>query len=332
MYRTGLQIIMEKLKELHLALHSEVLDLMDNAVFWVSSEKNIISWNKSAEKIYGYDFKEIGGKSVNILFHPDTGLLDLENCRNINAVHITKDNKIKYVNLSIKQVKENYLIICADITEQRAINLEMEKRKVMVFNEMYNLFHDNLCQILTGLTFKFKFLETKIKPYIKANRDLKLQVNDINSIIESSIKNARIFEKQMLMMYADSENLEELINQYLESTAAKFKILFTFKNMHNINAPFISNLIFLLLQKLVSYVVINCKPEKIDIEVSDSGIETVIVLKTDGSISDDNTTIDNKMEFKIIEYWINMFGGKIKIFKKNTGLLVIECSIINSGK
>lgn len=314
-------MIMEKVRGLHL----EVLDLLDDAVFYVSSDRKILSWNKGAERLYGYNDREIIGRPLKILFHPDIRPIDLNNRENTNSVHVTKDNQIKYVNLSIKFSENSYLIICKDRTEQIFANAEVEKSRIQSFNSLYELYHNNLCQLLTGLIFKHKNLESKIEPFIKLNKDLKLQVDDINSILDSSIKHCRIFEKQMNMLCADSENFEDLVDQYLEIIREKYNVScsvkFCIKNITEI----ISNFLFFILQRIVAYTVEQNKADRIEITLSNSGIDAVIIIEVCGS-----KTVDLNDEYlKAVKHWINLVGGSIAISTEEPGLFIIECRLIN---
>jgi PAS domain S-box-containing protein len=118
-----------KIKELAM-----IIDSTDDAVIGKDLNGIIISWNKGAEKIYGYSRDEILGKSISILAPPDSKE-EIESILNKvvqgttiahhETTRITKDGRKIYVSLTISPVRDDSgrivgaSTIAYDVTEQK---------------------------------------------------------------------------------------------------------------------------------------------------------------------------------------------------------------------
>ncbi|KAB2953370.1 PAS domain S-box protein [Heliorestis acidaminivorans] len=80
-----------------------IIDNSKDAIIIVNKESIITSWNKGAEKIYGYQAEEICGQNYCVLKEPSKRksclgyfqkLIDLEKKQNIKTLHMRKDGKV----------------------------------------------------------------------------------------------------------------------------------------------------------------------------------------------------------------------------------------------
>src|ERR1700694_987916 len=54
------------------ALHSaDIIDSTDDAIIGKDLDGIIVSWNRGAERLYGYRAQEVGGKSISLLLPPE---------------------------------------------------------------------------------------------------------------------------------------------------------------------------------------------------------------------------------------------------------------------
>lgn len=129
----------EKIK--HLA---SIIQLSNDAIYTTDKGFNITSWNKGAERLYGYTEKEmIGKKEYQILpaFHPvfsenniqlyeETGYFKTE------SSHRKKDGQIVIVSISVTYLKDEnnntigFIIVINDVTEVKKLEAQLKN-----FNE-----------------------------------------------------------------------------------------------------------------------------------------------------------------------------------------------------
>jgi PAS domain S-box-containing protein len=130
-----------KLEEAHNNL-AAIVESADDAIIGKDLEGIIVSWNRGAEIAYGYDAKEVIGKSISLLMPPSQPdeykeLLKKrsrgELVKNYETQRMRKDGKIVDVSLTISPVKDTSgeitgdSIIAHDITERKEIENGLEK-------------------------------------------------------------------------------------------------------------------------------------------------------------------------------------------------------------
>ncbi len=117
-----------------------IVESSDDAIFSKTTEGVITTWNKGAERIYGYSAEEIIGKSVDILIPPNrkndfplimSKLKKGERIDHFETQRFTKDGRIIDVSITVsplKNVQGNIIgasKIARDISEKKAL----ERRK-----------------------------------------------------------------------------------------------------------------------------------------------------------------------------------------------------------
>ena len=150
----------------------------NDAITILDLKGNIISWNLSAERIYG--FNEAEAKKMNIRRiipdHKQDEMMSLTekvlkggNIEFFETQRLTKNNQILDISLtatSLKDEKEKPFAITTterDITERRFLEKEIlditERERELIGQEM----HDGIGQALTGIAVKCKGLALKLK-------------------------------------------------------------------------------------------------------------------------------------------------------------------------
>src|SRR5689334_2888031 len=97
------------------ALLASVVDSSDDATVRKTLEGLVLTWNRAAEKIYGYTAEEIRGGSVALLMHPDRAQELTDELTTIRAggrvqpyetLRVRKDGKIISVSLTISPIHD----------------------------------------------------------------------------------------------------------------------------------------------------------------------------------------------------------------------------------
>jgi two-component system sensor kinase FixL len=116
-----------------------LIESSDDAILAKDLQGTILSWNRGAERIYGYPAQEIIGRPVRVLMRPDTAdeltnLLDRikqgERVERHDAVRITKDGRLIDVSLTVSPLRDasgaviGGLAVARDISER---NRDLEK-------------------------------------------------------------------------------------------------------------------------------------------------------------------------------------------------------------
>src|SRR5512132_2148500 len=101
--------------EAPLALLASIVDSSDDAIVSKTLDGTVTSWNRAAEKIYGYSAQEIVGKSFGILIHSDHGEELQTILKEIRAGHrvehyetdrVRKDGRTISVSLTVSPIHD----------------------------------------------------------------------------------------------------------------------------------------------------------------------------------------------------------------------------------
>jgi len=116
-------------------LHA-LVDASDDAIIGKAMDGTILSWNKGAQKIYGYEADEVLGQPISLLIapgHPDElpkimkRLQRGEHIKSFETTRICKDGHLVDVSLTISPMKRGGVVVGAsvvarDITKQKVIH------------------------------------------------------------------------------------------------------------------------------------------------------------------------------------------------------------------
>jgi PAS domain S-box-containing protein len=128
------------------ALLAAIVESSDDAIISKDLSGTISSWNKAAERIFGYKASEVIGGPISIIIPPDRGQEELEILRRIAAgqrikhfetVRLRKDGEPVEVSVTVSPLIKNGKIIGAskvarDITRQKAIERDLERQRAQL--------------------------------------------------------------------------------------------------------------------------------------------------------------------------------------------------------
>jgi PAS domain S-box-containing protein len=121
-----------------------VVEASDDGIIGKAIDGTIISWNKGAEKIYGYKAEEILGQPVSVLIPPGHGgeldevmtrLQHGERIKTYEAKRIRKDGRIIDVSITTSPIKRHDGIVVGSSVVARDITLEKEADEALRLSE-----------------------------------------------------------------------------------------------------------------------------------------------------------------------------------------------------
>jgi PAS domain S-box-containing protein len=139
---SGEDITEHKGAERRLSLLASIVDSSDDAIIGKTLDGIIVSWNRGAQKVYGYSADEVKGKSISILIppgHPNEFPQLLERIRqgqrieHHETLRMRKDGKKICASVTISPIKDatgkiiGASTIAWDITEQKRIEMALRE-------------------------------------------------------------------------------------------------------------------------------------------------------------------------------------------------------------
>jgi PAS domain S-box-containing protein len=144
-----------------------IVESSDDAIISKNTDGIILTWNKGAERVFGYHATEVIGKAINILIPPDrqdeepTILARIrrgEHVEHYETVRMRKDGGLLDVSLTVSPLMDNSgrvigaSKIARDVTEKR----RHEERRQLLINELNHRVKNTLAtvQSLAAQTFR----------------------------------------------------------------------------------------------------------------------------------------------------------------------------------
>lgn len=153
-------------------LYFSIVNSSDDAILSKTLDGKIITWNKGAERVFGYTAQEMIGRDIltvipSHLYNEEKEIIDKlqkgESVDHYETERLRKDGKIINVSLSISPIKDsNGTIvgaskICRDITEQKVIERTRLKRDFLA-----NMSHELRTPMNAILGFSELLLDGKV--------------------------------------------------------------------------------------------------------------------------------------------------------------------------
>ena len=119
-----------------------IVESSDDAIISKTLDGTITTWNKGAERIYGYAAEEVVGRSISLLIPPhyEDDLQQIlgrikrgEHVERYETVRRRKDGRLIDVSITVSPIKESSgriagaSVVARDITERRRVEEELKK-------------------------------------------------------------------------------------------------------------------------------------------------------------------------------------------------------------
>ncbi len=220
------------------ARFASIVDASDDAIISVDLNGQVMTWNRGAEKIFGYEKEEIEGKSINTIYTEEDktelfSLLDKiklgEHIHNHDAKRLNKDGRIIPVSVLISPMKDKQgkVIGGSSITRDISERKNIEKMK----NEFISIVSHELRTPLTSIrgsisilaSGTFCALSEKAKQLLEiANTNCERLIRLINDILDIEKIEAGKMDFNLKLIH-----LNQLLKEAIESNqslAAKYNI------------------------------------------------------------------------------------------------------------
>ncbi len=177
-----------------LSLAASIVDSSYDGIFAMAPDGVILSWNRAAERIYGYSADEIRGRSATILLPPDRAdkpaavgeLLPREGrLENFETVHVTKDGRQIPVAVTISPIRDirgghaGFSTVVRDVTEQKRLEQQLlQSQKMEAIGQLSGgIAHDfnNMLAAITG------FAELLLVPTVEIGERERRQIEQIKT-------------------------------------------------------------------------------------------------------------------------------------------------------
>jgi PAS domain S-box-containing protein len=320
-------------------LLSVTLKSISDAVIGAELDGTIISWNKGANKIFGYELFEVLGKNLSILTpssFPNEIPENLDwiakghNLDHYDTLRKNKNGQILNISINISPIKSisgkitGVSIIANDITEKKKQEREILEISEKESRRIGQDLHDNLGQHLTGLMFQLKVLENSLrKKNLKEEADA---AYNITLDTKDAVNITRNLAKNLIKVDISNQGLSTAIAELASFYSGMYEIELIFKENRNVDYDIkdstIINQLYHITQEALNNSIKHSGASEIRISLNMD--ETEIRLQISDNGNGEITGNHKGIGLSILKYRANVISGNISfIGTQNKGTTII---------
>lgn len=335
----------EQQRRKNLDLMKAIVDTSIDGIVSIGANGIIQSYNRAAEKIFGYSEEEVIGQNVKMLM-PDPyqdahdGFLSnylKTGHRKIIGIgrEVTgrrKDGSIFPMELSISEVilgnRHIFTGIVRDISQRREMELEILQISEYERQNIGQELHDGLGSQLTGIGMLSQFLAKQLE---KSDNPLAKDVADLAGQIKEADYIARNIARGLVPVAPEPAGLRQALHRMSELAAHTYDIACIFKETGDVHIDntAVSTHLYRIAQEALSNAVRHGKARKVSIELIAGDENGTIALE----VIDNGTGIPDKLPenrgigLRTMLYRASVIGAQLSIKRGEKGGTVVSCRV-----
>ncbi|MGM0459926.1 MAG: PAS domain S-box protein [Bacteroidota bacterium] len=336
------QITEQQLRESEARARS-ILETTVDAVITINTQGTIKSFNKTAEKLFGYESKKVIGKNVKILMpdpykseHDDYMNHYLETGeRKIIGIgrEVTgrrKDGSTFPMYLAVSEVnlpnQHIFTGIVRDISEQRRLEQEVLRISEHERQRIGQDLHDGLGQMLTGIGLITKNLAQQLKQQDHSMAD---EAEEISSLIKKADEQARSLARGLVPVEFDEKGLEAALERLKQNAEKLFNIGFHLEIYGDLDLDDATQAIHLyrIAQEAVSNAVKHGSATDVSVHLASTDQHIRLRVVDNGTGFSDNWDSEGGLGVRIMQFRARLIGGNLEISDVPDKGATITCTI-----
>ena len=226
-------ITARKLAEETLARQAAIIESSDDAIISKTLDGVITSWNRGAEKLFGYPAKEAVGRPMLMLFPPErvkeeadilARIARGESVDHYETVRLRKGGKRLDVSVTVSPIRDSQgkivgaSKIARDISERRALELAVEAAAGHERARIARELHDGLGQQLGGLRFLMEGLRRDLE---STNAPQAETAGQLAGEIATALTQARTLAHELYAVPASPDGLQQALENLAERASER---------------------------------------------------------------------------------------------------------------
>lgn len=334
----------EKLQETEAASRAILENTVDGFII-IDTGGIIQSFNKAAEKIFGYSKKEIIGKNVNILMpsphhenhdryistYLETGEKKIIGIsREVRGER--KDGTTFPIELSVSEVewgeKTYFSGILKDVSERKRMENEIIEIGESERRRIGQDLHDGLGQMLTGISLMSQNLATRMEANgIPGAGELK----EITEMIKEADQYARTLSHNLMPVELDADGLSNALDKLCKRAEKLFDVNCRYLKEGEVSVEnrTVSTHLYRIAQEAINNAVRHGRADLIKLSL-DAGRKNIRLTVEDNGIGFDESVKHSNsdgMGVQTMKYRAHISGGELNITESDKGNTLIECII-----
>ncbi len=330
------------------AHYRAILETTVDGVITIDDAGIIRSFNKAAERIFGFEPSDVIGRSVKVLMPPyyavehDSYLRSYLETGHRKIIGIgrevvgqRKDGTTFPMDLAVSEVlsgdRRMFSGIVRDVSERRQLEQEIlsvtEQERQRIGQDL----HDGLGQMLTGIGLIAKNLASRLRS--KGVAEAK-EMEEVSDLIGDADEFARSLARGLIPVELDADGLSSAFRRLVSNARRLFDIECTFEQIgaHPDIENVIATHLYRIAQEALSNAVRHAQASQFKIALA-SGEEQIRLRLTDNGrgISEDIGADHPGMGIRIMRYRARIIGGTLEIRGRPEGGTSIVCTLPRSN-
>ncbi len=312
----------------------------EDAIISMTLDGTIVTWNKAAQRIYGFSSEEAIGHSTDIVFPPvsaDKMSQFLESVgqgkkvANYETLCRRKNGSLFEISLTVSPISDalgqinGASVIARDVSERRRLEREVleisahERRRIS-----YEL-HDGLSQHLAGIAFKAKSLQISLVEEETAHTGA---AHEIVELVNDAMRQTRQVARNLDPIEIEASGLVTVLEQFCIETGTVFRVNCQFQcKEHPLPLEAQTNLaLFRIAQEAIRNALVHGGPEKIEVRLFVENGRLYLTIYDDGK-GFDLTKKSSGVGLRLMQYRAHTIDATFQLSSKPGAGTLIQCSL-----
>jgi PAS domain S-box-containing protein len=318
-----------------------IVESSDDAIIGKTLDGRITSWNKGAEKIFGYSRKEMQGKRISRLIPADRAQEEPmiierikrgESVDHYETVRRRKDGKLIEVSVTISPIhdRSGKIIgaskVARDITERKRLQKEILEISDREQRRIGQELHDGLCQQLAGIELMSHAIARTLAG---KSKEYSHRVSGIAAHVRDAITHTRSLARGLSPVTLESEGLMSAFQELATNTEKLFSVVCRFEFEKPVQVPdhAVATHLLRITQEAVSNSVKHGNATRIVIRLSERRGRIAVMVADNGTGLPRNISKSKGMGLRIMRLRAGMIGGALTLENNPAGGARVACSV-----
>ncbi|MBI4226751.1 MAG: MASE1 domain-containing protein [Candidatus Omnitrophica bacterium] len=318
---------------------ADIVEASDDAIISKALDGTIASWNRGAERIFGYAAHEVVGHPIAMLMLPGRpdetpGILRRIrqgiSVRHYETVRRRKDGQVVEISMSVAPIRQadgavmGAAIVMADITERKRLEREVlaigEREQQRIGQDL----HDGLGQHLLGIALMGKHLQRALEGRGQPEAAEAAQIADL---VNQAIPQIRELAEGAYPSELQTEGLASALRQLAAKTERLTGVSCRVEADDDLPSPETDAALHLyrIAQEAVSNAIRHGQAGHIIIRWAPAGSRMALTIQDDGIGFSHDVEPSKGLGLRIMSYRAGMIGAALEVRPAPSGGTVVEC-------
>ena len=322
-----------------LARQAAIIESSDDAIISKTLEGVITSWNRGAEKLFGYTPKEAVGRPMLMLFPPErvkeeadilARIARGESVDHYETVRVRKDGKRLDISVTISPIRDSQgrivgaSKIARDISERRALELAVEAAAEQERTRIARELHDGLGQQLGGLRFLMDGLRRDLQT---ANSPQAETAGQLAREIATALTQARTLAHELYAVPPSPDGLSQALENLAERASERgVGCVFAGEAPVLLHNQMVASHLYRIAQEAVHNALKHSRATRIDLELVPQP-DALELRVRDNGVGLPAATGSRGLGLHTMEQRARLIGGQLLVRNLPQGGVAVICSV-----